>query len=124
MQLIAVDAAAAAKLQKDGALVVDVREALEFASGHIPGSRNVPLSRFARTEINLMPAQAVVFVCTTGKRTSEFAAQLAAKAGKARAYTIRGGVSSWMRAGFAVETGDGREGGHTLLNFFKVRRSP
>ena len=31
--------------------VIDVREAMEFAGGHIEGSVNVPLARLSRTEL-------------------------------------------------------------------------
>ena len=35
---------AARKFLKEGALVVDVREPNEFASGHVPGAINIPLN--------------------------------------------------------------------------------
>ena len=35
------------KMVTDGAVVVDVRSAGEFASGHIPGSVNIPLEELS-----------------------------------------------------------------------------
>jgi rhodanese-related sulfurtransferase len=106
-----VDAQSAAKLMKDGALMVDVREPGEYARGHIPGSENVALSRFDLAPLSLGEGQAVVFFCASGNRTSMNAARLAAKAGGAEAYVLQGGISAWGRAGLPVEPGSQGEGG-------------
>lgn len=97
---------AALKLQEEGALLVDVREPSEHAETRIPGARNVALSGLADSELALGPGQAVVFFCASGNRTEVYAAELAAKAGAADAYVMRGGIFAWGRAGLAVETGD------------------
>jgi rhodanese-related sulfurtransferase len=94
---------AAARLQEDGALLVDVREVAEFQRGQIPGSVNIPLSRMAGSDLPLVAGQAVVFLCAGGTRTTVNACQLAAKAGDAAAYNLAGGLSAWARAGLAVE---------------------
>ena len=50
------------------AVLVDVREADEFLSGHIPGAINLPLSTLATTDIPF-PEDATVFVyCLAGTR--------------------------------------------------------
>ena len=50
------------------AVLVDVRETDEFASGHIPGAINLPLSTLATTDIPF-PEDATVFVyCLAGTR--------------------------------------------------------
>ena len=100
-----VDADTAARLQGDGALLVDVREDGEYAQAHIPGSELVPLSRFEASELSLSPGQAVVFFCASGNRTNVHAARLAAKAGGADAYVMQGGIAAWWQAGLPVETG-------------------
>ncbi|MBN8997932.1 MAG: rhodanese-like domain-containing protein [Rhizobiales bacterium] len=43
--LKSIDALAADRLQKQGALLVDVREPGEVAQARIAGSQNIPLSR-------------------------------------------------------------------------------
>ncbi len=108
--LKSIEPAAAAKLQEEGALMVDVREPGEYAQARIAGSQNLALSRFAHGELTLAPGQAVIFLCASGNRTSMYAPQLAEKAGRATAYVMRGGLSAWGRAGLSVESGHG-EGG-------------
>ncbi len=98
-----IEPVAAAKLHEAGALMVDVRQAGEYAQGHIPGSRNVALSQLAQSELDVKPDQAVIFLCATGNRTSTYATQLAEKAGNATAYVMQEGLSAWSRAGLAVE---------------------
>ena len=107
---------AALKLQERGALLVDVREPGEHAQTRIPGARNVALSRFTGSDLALGPGQAVVFFCASGNRTNVYAAELAAKAGAADAYVMRGGLSAWGRAGLAVETA--RDGGAPSRGMF------
>ncbi|MEO8668140.1 MAG: rhodanese-like domain-containing protein, partial [Bauldia sp.] len=72
-----VDASAAAILMEEGALMVDVRESYEFASGRVPGSQNIALSSLDATPLPLQSNQAVVFFCASGNRTSAHAARLA-----------------------------------------------
>src|SRR5260221_12733475 len=100
-----VDAHAAAKLMKDGALMVDVREPGEYARSLIAGSLNAPLSRLDLAPLPLGERQAVVFFCASGNRTTVNAARLAAKAGGAEAYVLQGGMFAWSRAGLPVESG-------------------
>ncbi len=100
-----VDAEAAARLMEAGALMVDVREAGEYARARIPGSENVALSRLEASALRLSEGQAVVFFCASGNRTSIHAARLAAMAGDRDAYVMQGGISAWGRAGLPVESG-------------------
>ena len=71
-----------------GALLVDVREADEFASGHIPGAVNAPLSAIRRAEL---PKAAPLFLyCLRGSRSRRAAGIL-----KKMGYTVKsiGGIS-------------------------------
>ncbi|GIW34201.1 rhodanese-like domain-containing protein [Meiothermus sp.] len=52
--------------QKKGALLLDVRSPEEYASGHIPGSLNLPLERLLD---DLSPLKSpLVTICATGSR--------------------------------------------------------
>ena len=116
--LKSVDTGAAARLMKDGALMVDVREAGEYAAARIPGSRNIALSRLEGSLLQLAPGQAVVFFCASGNRTTACAARLAAKAGHAEAYVMQGGISAWGRAGLPVESGRDTAAARAPSGFF------
>ncbi len=60
-----------ASLVKNGAIVVDVRTPAEFNSGHIKGSRNIPLDSI-RTKISELKKlqKPVITVCRSGARSS------------------------------------------------------
>jgi rhodanese-related sulfurtransferase len=110
MALKNIDAPTAARMQKDGALLVDIREAGEYAQMHIAGSELLSLSRFGMSELPLAPGQAVVSFCAGGNRTAMNATRLVEKAGKHAAYVMAGGINAWRQAGLPVETGGGEQG--------------
>jgi rhodanese-related sulfurtransferase len=84
--------------------LVDVREPHEWAQGHIPGSRHVPLGQFLRDpQRHLRTARdPVVFVCAHGIR-SLTAAAAAVHRGCEKALSLDGGIAAWYAAGFPVE---------------------
>ncbi len=59
-------------LAKPNAIVVDVREPLEFFFGHVKGSKNIPLSRLANriSEFKQMEGP-IVLVCRSGNRSGQ-----------------------------------------------------
>ena len=60
-----------------GALLLDVREADEYAAGHIPGSLNLPLSAIDTAEISIPRKDTPLFVyCLAGTRSSQAVARL------------------------------------------------
>lgn len=99
MSLIPVGPAEAKRLVESGAILVDVREPDEHLREHIPGARNVALSRFDR--IDCADAPAVIFHCKSGGRTAAAAAKLASGV-SVKAYVLEGGLDAWKRAGLPV----------------------
>jgi rhodanese-related sulfurtransferase len=94
--------AEAARLLRDGATLVDVREPDEHARERIPGARNLPLSRLEEAELAAQDGTSLLFHCRSGARTQGNAARLAAKAGLCEAYVVEGGLEAWKRAGLPV----------------------
>ena len=103
MALTPIDPETAARMQQDGALLVDIREASEYEQIHIPGSELLSLSTLDETELIAAPGQPVIFFCAVGGRTAAYANRLAAKAGDAEAYVMAGGIRAWLEAGLPVE---------------------
>jgi len=87
-------------LREGSMVVVDVREAHEFAAGHIPGSVSHPLSTFDPT---LLPEGGrIVFSCAAGVRSVR-AIEAAQAAGRDIREHYKGGFKDWAAAGEPVE---------------------
>jgi len=84
-----------------GALLVDIREADEFARRHVAGAVSRPLSAFEQAHLRIEPGQDVIFTCRTGNRTSVHCARLQASV-DGDAWVLEGGVDGWAAAGLPV----------------------
>lgn len=88
-------------LRSGDALVVDVREADEFAAGHIPGAINMPLSGFQPSSLPNPEGRTLVLNCLGGKRS----AMALEKCGVAQAAVdthLAGGFGAWQAARLPV----------------------
>jgi len=81
--------------------IVDVREPSEWATGHLPGARLVPLAQLREGLKAALPRDGVLFVCAAGVR-SETAARLALQSGFTKVYNLAGGTRGWQRAGLPL----------------------
>jgi len=101
-QLKTISPARAAELMRQGAVLVDVREADEHARERIPGARHHALSRIdAQTLVR--PGDAVlVFHCRSGARTKGHAGRIAAATPACETYILDGGIDAWKKAGLPV----------------------
>ncbi|MCZ3389120.1 MAG: rhodanese-like domain-containing protein [Actinomycetia bacterium] len=86
----------------DGALVIDVREPFEYASGHVPGA--VPMAmHLVPLHVGEIPVDRAVFViCATGNRSWQVCQYLTERG--ITATNVHGGTMAWASAGFAMET--------------------
>ena len=92
----------AAELMRQGAVLVDIREADEHARERIPGAQHHALSRIDRAHPLHDTDQALIFHCRSGMRTKGNAARLAAAAPKCETYILEGGIDAWKKAGLPV----------------------
>lgn len=91
-----------ARIAAGRAVLVDIREADEFARMHIPGARSQPLSAFELAHLTIDPDADVVFTCRTGMRTAGACDRLAARI-SGDAFVLDGGLDAWAKAGFPIE---------------------
>ena len=75
-------------------LLVDVREDVEFAAGHLPGARHIPLGQLAERLAEIAPGSDPVFICRSGGR-SMAACQMALRANIRSPANLEGGMLAW-----------------------------
>ncbi len=100
-----VDASMATQLiNREDALVVDVRDPGEYGAGHILGAKNWPLDRLDERggEAARRKDKPVIVYCDTGERAPKAAAALR-KLGFTRVVNLSGGLPAWQQAGLPVE---------------------
>ena len=91
-------------INRQDALVLDVREQAEFAQGHILNARGLPLSQLETRlgDIEKFKDKPVIVYCATDNRSSSAVATLR-KRGFTNAVTLSGGFSAWQQAGLPVQ---------------------
>ena len=91
-------------INREKAVVVDVCEASEFASGHVTGAKNIPLSELEAKLPGMVKNKAlpVILVCASGARSSR-AVAIAKKLGYDQAQVLGGGLKAWKEANLPVE---------------------
>jgi rhodanese-related sulfurtransferase len=83
--------------------VIDVRSETEYAGGHIPGARNIPLDTIAERASELGSIGTVVMVCKSGMRSQTACSSV--KAQVPDALSLTGGTNAWIEAGYSVDQG-------------------
>ena len=84
------------------AVVVDVREPDEYAGGHVPGARNLPLRQVV-ARLAELPEGSIHVICQSGRRSAQ--AVEALQAHGLSAVNVEGGTAAWVEADLPVETG-------------------
>ncbi len=86
------------RLDDGSAVLVDLREADEYAREHIPGARLVPLSSFDAHDFDRDRDKAIVFHCKSGNRTTLNAERILGRNFR-ESYALAGGLDGWRQAG-------------------------
>jgi molybdopterin/thiamine biosynthesis adenylyltransferase/rhodanese-related sulfurtransferase len=100
-----VDPATVRDQLESGALVIDVRQDDEWATGHIPGARHVPKSHLESRIEGVAPdkSQRVVLYCASGQRSAWAARTLIEDLGYESVESMTGGFTLWKDRGYQVE---------------------
>ncbi len=86
-------------INREHAVVLDVRETGEFAGGHIAEARNIPLSQLAERvkELQRFRDKPLLVNCQGGVRSAK-ACGVLKQSGFSKIYNLQGGVSAWKEA--------------------------
>lgn len=97
------DTLKATRLYNDDALVLDVREDKEYAAGHIPRAKHIPLGQLAgrMEELDKFKGKPILVTCRSGNRSAH-ACRILKKAGFETVYNQAGGIIAWERANLPV----------------------
>ncbi|WP_017940601.1 MULTISPECIES: rhodanese-like domain-containing protein [unclassified Thioalkalivibrio] len=91
-------------INQDDALVLDVREDNEVASGRIGGAKHIPLGSLKKRmgDIEKYKDKPVVVYCRSGNRSASAAQQLTA-AGFEDVVNLQGGIQAWQSANMPIK---------------------
>ena len=91
-------------MNREDAVVVDVRPVADFAKGHILGARSIPLAELEKRagDLDKYKAKPVIIYCDAGNRAGGGVALLR-RNGFANVVNLTGGYAAWQQAGLPVE---------------------
>ena len=82
-------------INKQNALVIDLRDPTEFKKGHITGSQNIPYAKLNDKNNHFPQDRPIVFVCNLGQVAGAAAKQLKTEQGLVNVFKLDGGISNW-----------------------------
>lgn len=90
-------------INRNHALVLDVRNDAEFASGHIVDAKHIPLDKLAErlAELNKYKDKPILVNCQRGARSAK-ACEILRKAEFTQVNNLQGGLDAWLAAKLPV----------------------
>lgn len=91
-------------INRRDAIVLDVRDAADYAAGHIPNARNIPFAELTnrQRELEKFKSRPIVVSCQSGTRSAKACGALR-KIGFGEVFALRGGLTGWVEASLPVE---------------------
>lgn len=91
-------------LNQPGTLVLDIREDKEYAEGHLPRARHIPLRQLSDKlgELAKWKEKPVLVTCRSGARAGA-ACRLLRASGFTQVVQLKGGITAWQQASLPVE---------------------
>jgi len=95
--------AAVQLINHQDALVLDVREDIEYDAGHIANARHIPVGKLEGRlqELEKFKSKPIVVVCRSGMRSNR-ACSVLRKHGFADVHNLEGGINAWQQASLPV----------------------
>lgn len=91
-----VDVTTAARLQREGALLLDVREPFEVATCAVTGSKHIPMRQIPEALPGLPGDRPLLILCHHGGRSLRVTQYLRAN-GFTQVSNVAGGIDAWSR---------------------------
>lgn len=90
------------------AVLVDVREIVEYKQHHIKSALNLPLSEVSLSHPSMPPHEGkrLVLQCKSGRRSMMAYEKICAEGKEKDLYNLTGGIDGWMQNNFPVESDD------------------
>ena len=90
-------------INRSNAVVLDVRDDAEFASGHITDAKHIPLAQLEEriAEIRRFKDKPLLINCQAGVRSSK-ACDILRKHEFTKLYNLQGGLNAWLQAKLPV----------------------
>jgi rhodanese-related sulfurtransferase len=91
------------KVNREDAVLLDIRSADDFKKGHITAARNIPLAQLSKELAKLEndKNKPIIVICQAGMSAQGAAKQLI-NAGFGQVAVLRGGMSKWLEASLPV----------------------
>lgn len=93
-------------INRENALILDIRETQEFTKGHITGAYNLPVSLVEKklSELNRYKTNPVIVVCKMGTSAGSVVKKLK-KQGFEQVVRLSGGMAEWTAASLPLKKG-------------------
>jgi len=98
-------------LNKNEAIIVDVREPREYAAIHIAGAKLIPVGIINNDQLPELNNKKLIIHCQIGRRGGAACEKLLISNPNLDVYNLEGGITAWEKAGFEVE-----KSGRTFLS--------
>lgn len=93
-------------MNRESAVVLDIRDTKEYSEGHIPKAMNIPIASLQSRlkELEKYKTSPVIVACKMGQHSS-LAGTMLKKAGFEKVAKLRGGLLEWRNENMPVEKG-------------------